>query len=109
MLKNLLLNYIMGKYRKNLVIFSCLMCTLSTIRYYYVIDTQLYSPEIIFFLLTPVPFVLALHNVPTVGMPSVDKNSSDLDIYIRFYGLVGMFVLLLGYVFLTFNPELMNS
>lgn len=55
------------------------------------------------------PFVLALHNIPTVAMPSVDENSSDLDIYIRFYGLVGMFVLLLGYVFLTFNPELMNS
>lgn len=109
MLRNLLLNYIMGKYRKNLVISSSLMCTLSTIRYYYVIDSPLYFPAIILFLLAPVPFVLALHNTPVIGMPSVDENSGNLDIYLRFYGLVGMFALLLGYVFLTFNPELMNS
>ncbi len=109
MLRNLLLNYIMGKYRKKLFIFSILICTLSTIRYFYVIDTQLYFPEIILFLLAPVPFLLALHNTPVIGMPSVDENSSNLDIYLRFYGLVGMFALLLGYVFLTFHPELMNS
>ena len=42
-------------------------------------------------------------------MPSVDKKSNNLDIYLRFYGLLGMFILLLGYIFLTFNPELMNS
>ena len=47
--------------------------------------------------------------IAVVGMPSIDENSSDLDIQLRFYGLVGMFVLLLGYIFLTFNPELMNS
>ena len=107
MLKKLTSKLYNGEISQNLVIFSSLTCTLSTMRYYYVIDTQLYFPEIIFFL-APVPFVLALHNIPTVAMPSVDENSSDLDIYIRFYGLVGMFVLLLGYVFLTFNPELMN-
>ena len=53
--------------------------------------------------------MLALYNTAVVGMPSIDENSSDLDIQLRFYGLVGMFVLLLGYIFLTFNPELMNS
>lgn len=109
MLKKVLLNYVMGKYRKNLAIFSSLVCTLSTIRYFYAIETPLYFPGIIFFLLVPVPFVLALYNTPVVGMPSIDENSSDLDIQLRFYGLVGMFVLLLGYIFLTFNPELMNS
>lgn len=109
MIRDLLLNYIMGRYRKSLAIILSFICTLSTIRYVYVINSQMYLPENLFFLLVPLPFVLALYNTPVIGMPAVDKNSSDMDIFLRFIGVFGMLLLLLGYVYLTFNPDLMNS
>ena len=109
MLKHLLLNYIMGKYRISLAIILSLVSTLSTMRYFYVIDSPIYVPWFVFSLMFPIPFVLALYNTPVIGMPAVDENSNDMDIFLRFAGLVGMLLLLMGYIYLTFNPELMNS
>ncbi|WP_445116544.1 hypothetical protein [Acinetobacter sp. WZC-1] len=109
MLKDLLLNYIMGKYRKYLTIFSIVFCTLCTIRYYFVMNLPIYIPEMIILLFTPAPFVLTLFNVPVLGMPSINKSSSGLDVNLRVCGLMATLILMCLYALFTFCPNCLNS
>ncbi len=105
MMKYILLNYLMGKYRKYLSIASIVISFIITVRYYFIFRADFYFPSLFLYLLIPMPLIVVLNNTPVFGSPSVNENSSDLDIFLRYCSLLGTLLPFILVIYLTFYPE----
>ena len=105
MMKYILLNYLMGKYRKYLSITSIVISFIFTVRYYFIFRADFYFPSLFVCLLIPMPLIVVLYNTPVFGSPSVNENSSDLDIFLRYCSLLGTLLPFIFAIYFIFYPE----
>lgn len=106
MMKNILLNYIMSKYRKSLVVISLIIGLIVTIRFYFfMLKDNFYFPMLFLCLSIPIPFIVVIYNTPALGAPAVNENSSDLDIFLRYFALLGTLLPFVFSIYFTFYPE----
>ncbi|MDP7777325.1 hypothetical protein QWI49_19565 [Acinetobacter nosocomialis] len=87
MIKNILLNYIMGKYRRIVVIIcTCiglLIIGLLIIGRLIILDDFIFGEEFFALVLSYFAFIFAIYNGSPVGFPSVNIGSNDFDISMR--------------------------
>lgn len=107
MIKNILLNYIMGKYRVFIVVSIIVLTTINAIRTYILFGSKISFEFQMLACFAYIPFLFAIYNVPILASESVNNSSSDWDILCRFYYIVGALMLVLGIVYLTFTPKLL--
>lgn len=107
MIKDILLNYIMGKYRIFIVVLIIILTTINAIRTYILFRSQISFEFQILACFAYIPFLFAIYNVPILASESVSSTSSDWDILCRFCYIVGALMLVLGIVYLTFKPEIL--
>ncbi|MDO7481391.1 hypothetical protein Q5X45_01085 [Acinetobacter baumannii] len=82
MIKNILLNYIMGKYRK-IVVIICACIGLLIIGRLIILDDFIFGEEFFALVLSYFAFIVAIYNGSPVGFPSVNIGSNDFDISMR--------------------------
>lgn len=82
MIKNILLNYIMGKYRKIIVII-CTCIGILIVGHLIVFNNFIFGEEFFALVLSYFAFIVAIYNGSPVGFPSVNINSNDFDISMR--------------------------
>ena len=106
-MKKILIDYIMGKYRIHFVIFPISITILCLIRFYLYESISLTFWSLVQFLVAPLPLILAIYNIPVLGAPSVSKDSSELDIFLRVIYLIGMMLLMFLILYFTFYPDVL--
>lgn len=82
MIKNILLNYIMGKYRR-IVVIICTCIGLLIIGRLIILDDFIFGEEFFALVLSYFAFIFAIYNGSPVGFPSVNIGSNDFDISMR--------------------------
>ncbi|MBP1493123.1 hypothetical protein J8Z69_02275 [Acinetobacter nosocomialis] len=82
MIKNILLNYIMGKYRR-IVVIICTCIGLLIIGRLIILDDFILGEEFFALVLSYFAFIFAIYNGSPVGFPSVNIGSNDFDISMR--------------------------
>ena len=82
MIKDILLNYIMGKYRRIIVIiFACISILMN--RSLIILDNFIFGEEFFALVLSYLAFIVAIYNGSPVGFPAVNMDSNDFDISMR--------------------------
>lgn len=82
MIKDILLDYIMGKYRKIiLMIFTSIF--LLSMGYLIWFNNFIFNEKFFALVLSYFSFIVAIYNGSPVGFPSVNMGSSDFDIIVR--------------------------
>lgn len=81
-MKDILLDYIMGKYRKIIVVI-CTCIGLLTIGHLIVYNDTIFGEEFFSLVLSYFAFIVAMYNGSIVGFPSVNIESNDFDILMR--------------------------
>lgn len=82
MIKDILLNYIMGKYRR-IVVIICTCIGLLIIGRLIILDDFIFVEEFFALVLSYFAFIFAIYNGSPVGFPSVNIGSNDFDISMR--------------------------
>lgn len=99
MMKNVLLNFVMGKYRKFIVI-TFLFITLGVIIYLSILTDDFFlSKKFFTLILSYLAATTVIFNWPLPGFPAVNVNSNVYDISTRVILLVIMFSMLLDYIY----------
>lgn len=107
MMKNILLNYVMGKYRKIIVIFMIILTTVNAVRVYILFNSQISFGFHMLSFFAYIPFLFAIYNVPILASESVNNGSSDWDILCRVCYVFGSLILLFGIIYITFIPKIL--
>ncbi len=81
-IKDILLNYIMGKYRR-IVVIICTCIGLLIIGRLIILDDFIFGEEFFALVLSYFAFIFAIYNGSPVGFPSVNIGSNDFDISMR--------------------------
>ncbi|MDK2169771.1 hypothetical protein [Acinetobacter baumannii] len=82
MIKDILLNYIMGKYRRIIVII-CACIGLLTIGRLIILDNFIFGEKFFALVLSYLAFIAAIYNGSPVGFLAVNTDSNDFDIGMR--------------------------
>ncbi len=107
MIKNILLNYVMGKYRSFIVISVIVLTTLNAMRAHTVFNSEVLIVYKIAYLLAYVPFLFAIYNIPNIVSDAVDESSNGWDIFCRALYILGTLSLVFGSIYITFIPKLL--
>ena len=95
MIKNILLNYVMGKYRNYILIFLAIICILCIIIDIFFISKSLDIERIMLTLLGYIIFFFVINNASMPGFPVIDKDSDMFFIFMRIFQLIIVFGLLI--------------
>ena len=82
MIKDILLNNIMGKYRR-IVVIICACIGLLIISRLIILDDFIFGENFFALVLSYLAFIVAIYNGSPVGFPSVNIDSNDFDISMR--------------------------
>lgn len=82
MTKDILLNYVMGKYRR-IIFIICACIGLFIIGRLIILDNFIFGEKFFALVLSYLTFIVAIYNGSPVGFPAVNIGSNDFDISMR--------------------------
>jgi len=88
MIKKILLDYVMGKYRKYILILLLLIFIVCLIMKFFFIPERLDIEEVILMVLGYLVFFSVINNASMPGFPKIDHDSNMFFIFMRIFQLV---------------------
>lgn len=82
MIKSILLDYVMGKYRR-IIFIICTCIGLLIISRLIILDNFIFGEKFFALVLSYLAFIVAIYNGSPVGFPAVNIGSNDFDISMR--------------------------
>lgn len=88
MVKTILINYVMGRYRKTIMVFLTIISLFLLIRWILISKTLNFNEDALYLIISYIAFVVSIYNGSPIGYPEVNSDSNSFDIFMRIFLLV---------------------
>lgn len=99
MVKAILINYVMGRYRKTIVVFLTIISLFLLIRWILISKTLNFNEDALYLIISYIAFVVSIYNGSPIGYPEVNSDSNSLDIFMRIFLLVITLVIFIYFAY----------